>query len=138
MLYACKNCGGNVVYEPRRKKLVCPYCDSEESQQIKTGTDMNICPTCNGRLKLGYYTSATKCPFCNNYVIQEERMSGDYEPQLIIPFQIPKKEVMGLIAKEVEDRKYVPDSFLDERNLKLIEGTYVPFLVYDYDVHYDY
>ncbi len=138
MLYACKNCGGNVVYEPRRKKLVCPYCDSEESQEIKLGEDMNVCPSCNGRLKLGYYTSATKCPYCGNYVIQEQRMQGDYEPQLVIPFQISKAEVMELIAKEVEDRKYVPASFLEEKNLKTIEGSYVPFWTYDYDVHYEY
>ncbi len=138
MLYACKNCGGNIVYEPRRKKLVCPYCDSQESQEIKTGEDMNVCPSCNGRLKIGYYTSATKCQFCGNYVIQEERMRGDFAPQLIIPFQISRPEVMELIAGEVEDRKYVPVSFLDEKNLKTIEGTYVPFWVYDYDVHYNY
>ncbi|MBQ7944201.1 MAG: hypothetical protein IJ326_09100 [Lachnospiraceae bacterium] len=138
MLYACKNCGGNIVYEPGRKKLVCPYCDSEESWEIKTGIDMNICPSCNGRLELGTYTSATKCQFCGNYVIQEERMREDYEPQLIIPFQIAKAEVVELIKKEVEDRRYVPASFLDEKNLKTIEGTYVPFWVYDYDVHYNY
>lgn len=138
MLYACKNCGGNIVYEPRRKKLVCPYCDSEDSQDIKQGEDMNVCPSCNGRLKIGTYTSSTKCLFCGNYVIQEERMCGDYEPQLIIPFQVTKAEVMELIGKEVEDRKYVPSSFLDEKNLKTIEGSYVPFWVYDYDVHYHY
>lgn len=138
MLYACKNCGGNIVYEPRRKKLVCPYCDSEESQEIKTGEDMNVCPSCNGRLKLGDYTSATKCPFCGNYVIQEQRMQGDYEPQLVIPFQITRTEVAERIAKEVEGRKYVPDSFLEEKNLKTIEGTYVPFWTYDYDVNYQY
>ncbi|MBE5875934.1 MAG: hypothetical protein E7290_03485 [Lachnospiraceae bacterium] len=138
MLYACRNCGGNVVYDPRRKKLVCPYCDSEESQERKMGEDMNVCPSCNGRLKLGTYTSATKCPYCGNYVIQEQRMQGDYEPQLIIPFQIAKSDVWELIAKEVEDRKYVPASFLDEKNLKMIEGSYVPFWTYDYDVHYEY
>lgn len=55
MLYACKNCGGNVVYNPRRKAMLCPYCDSEESQEIKTGEDMNTCPSCNGRLKLEAY-----------------------------------------------------------------------------------
>lgn len=27
---------------------------------------------------------------------------------------------------------------MDEKNLKLIEGSYVPFWVYDYDVHYKY
>lgn len=138
MLYACRNCGGNMVYEPRRKKLLCPYCDSEGSQEIKTGEDMNVCPSCNGRIKLGYYTSATKCSFCGNYIIQEQRMQGEYEPQLIIPFQITKSEVMELIAKEVEDRKYVPADFLAEKNLKTIEGSYVPFWTYDYDVDYDY
>ena len=33
MIFKCKNCGGNVVYSPERKKMFCPFCESEDSEE---------------------------------------------------------------------------------------------------------
>lgn len=37
MIYKCKNCGGNVVYDPDRKAMHCPYCDGIETQDKAPG-----------------------------------------------------------------------------------------------------
>ena len=33
MIFKCKNCGGNAVYHPEKKKMWCPHCDSEDSEE---------------------------------------------------------------------------------------------------------
>lgn len=30
MFYRCKDCGGNAVYDPKKKKMVCESCGNEE------------------------------------------------------------------------------------------------------------
>lgn len=37
MIFKCKNCGGNVVYSPERKKMFCPFCESEDSEERQDG-----------------------------------------------------------------------------------------------------
>ena len=37
MIFRCKNCGGNVVYSPERKKMFCPFCESEDSEEREDG-----------------------------------------------------------------------------------------------------
>ena len=29
MFYRCKDCGGNAVYDPKKKKMVCESCGNE-------------------------------------------------------------------------------------------------------------
>ena len=41
MIYKCKNCGGNVVYDPDRKAMHCPYCDGIETQDKAPGGEWN-------------------------------------------------------------------------------------------------
>ena len=31
MFYRCKDCGGNAVYDPKNKKMVCESCGNEET-----------------------------------------------------------------------------------------------------------
>ena len=33
MFYRCKDCGGNAVYDPKKKKMVCESCGNEETQE---------------------------------------------------------------------------------------------------------
>ena len=41
MIFKCKNCGGNVVYSPERKKMFCPFCESEDSEERQDGVIYN-------------------------------------------------------------------------------------------------
>ena len=31
MFYRCKDCGGNAVYDPKKKKMVCESCGNEDT-----------------------------------------------------------------------------------------------------------
>lgn len=138
MIYKCKNCDGNMTYSVEDRKMVCPYCGSMDSEQIMIGHTMDICDCCGARIPIGQYDSAGKCPACSQYIIFDERVSGQYKPNKIVPFHVGKQMAKTLIRREYEKMLYVPDSFLEEASLEKIEGTYVPFWLYNFKANFDF
>ena len=140
MIFKCKNCEGNVVYSPEKHKMYCPFCDSEESGERRdyTEQDLKVCPNCGGEVPVQEHTSAIRCPYCDNYLILNERVEGEYEPALIIPFQLGKEKCKEIIRDKFKKCLFAPTDFLSEVRLNGIEGDYVPFWFYDYDVNCDF
>lgn len=135
MIFKCKNCAGNVVYSPEKKKMFCPFCDSEGSEQRKdyTNTVLTVCPECAGEVPVFEHTSATQCPYCDNYIIFNERVEGEYLPKMVIPFQIGKETCKKAIREKFKKCVFAPTDFLSEVRLNGMQGTYVPYWFYDYD-----
>lgn len=138
MIYKCKNCDGNMIYHVEERKMYCPYCSSMDTEQAISGGDMYTCVCCGARIPIGQYDSAGKCPACSQYVIYDERIEGEYKPKRILPFKVGREAAKTLIRKEYEKKLYAPDSFLQEANLERIEGTYVPFWLYNFDANFDF
>lgn len=136
MIFQCKNCGGNVIYSPERKTMYCPFCDSTDSAQRRdTAGDLRICPNCGGELPIEEHTSAVRCPYCDNYLIFNERIEGQYAPEKIIPFQYSREMIKKLLRERFARCLFAPVDFLSEVMLDTMEGDYVPFWLYDYQVN---
>ncbi len=141
MIFKCKNCGGNIVYNPEKGTMCCPHCDGLDTDEKITGEDtMHTCISCGAPLEnvILEHTSATKCPNCGTYVVLDERVQGTYEPQLILPFRISKNKAIDLLKSEFGKRVFTPAGFLSNASVSKIEGTYVPFFMYDYDTSTEY
>ena len=138
MLFKCRNCGGNTVYSPVKKTMCCPHCEGLDSEEKIASPQMDMCVNCGAPLTLGEHTSATKCPNCGSYLILEERVEGEFKPDYVIPFAVSKNEAEDLLRKEFEGRVFTPAGFLSHASLDKMEGKYVPFFLYDYDVDIDY
>ena len=80
-------------------------------------------------------TSATQCPYCDNYVIVDEQIAGAYTPHMLIPFRMGKEGCKKLIRDKFEKCIFAPTDFLSEVRLNGIHGDYVPFWFYDYDTN---
>ncbi len=141
MIFKCKNCEGNVIYSPEKKKMICPYCDSLDSEtRSDAGKDvMTLCPSCSGEVPVLEHTAATQCPYCGNYIILNQRVEGQYEPAMIIPFKIGKEQCKSMIRDRFKKFKFAPIDFLSEVRLNGMVGEYVPYWFYDYDanVHFE-
>lgn len=135
MIFKCKNCGGNMVYSPKEGSMYCPYCEGTESWEQVDSPDVGItaCPSCYGQLELDDYDSATKCPYCDNYIIVNERVEGQYRPQKMIRFLLGKESCKQSIREKFKKHKFLPVDFLSEVRLNSMEGSYVPFWFYDYE-----
>ena len=138
MIFKCKNCGGNAVYSPEKKMMVCPYCESENSYARKdkeTTYGLEVCPECGGTIPVEQYDSAMKCPYCDNSVIFNERVEGEYLPKFVIPFELGKEKVKGMIRDRFKKYTFAPSDFLSEARLDSMKGIYVPFWFYDYQTN---
>lgn len=139
MIFKCRNCGGNVVYSPEKHKMLCPFCESEESQEVQISSGaISICPDCGGEVPVKEHTAAIQCPYCSNYLILDERVEGKYLPKMMIPFQIGKEACKQMLRDKFRKKVFAPTDFLSEVRLNSMEGDYVPFWFYDYDVSADY
>ncbi len=140
MIFKCKNCGGNTVYSPEKKGMLCLYCDSENSSERTNQASgaLEICPNCAGEIPVLEHTSATQCPYCDSYLILNERVEGEYAPKMIIPFRMGKETCKDTIRDKFKKKLFAPTDFLSEVRLNSMQGVYVPFWFYDYDVHCDF
>ena len=138
MLFRCKNCGGNTVYSPERGKMYCPHCDGIDSGEAEGAGKRTECVNCGAPLEIKEYNSTCKCEYCGSYIILDERVEGEYEPHLVLPFQIGMKHAVELLKKEFKSRVFTPGTFLAESTLEEMKGMYVPFWLYDYKADVDY
>lgn len=136
MLFKCKNCGGNVVYEPMRAKMFCPHCESIDSEDIIQGGSLTQCVNCGAPVQVRKYTSADRCGHCGSYLVFNERVEGVYEPHMILPFRISKTNAVLAMEAEFENRIFTPADFLSAKSLEKMAGIYVPFWLYDYTADY--
>lgn len=144
MIFKCRNCGGNMVYHPEKETLWCPHCESVDSEEVMDGgfmedtASMEVCANCGAPLEVGEYTSALKCSHCGTYVILNQRVEGKCRPELILPFKITKQQAVQAMEKEFKKRFFTPAPFLSQSTMEFLEGSYVPFWLYDYDAKIDY
>jgi len=115
--------------------MYCPSCDSEGSQERCDGRTGALaqCPNCGGEVPVEEHTSATRCPYCDSYLIFEERVEGVFAPKMMIPFQLGKEACKQFIREKFKKCLFAPSDFLSEVQLNSTEGVYVPYWFYDYD-----
>ncbi len=138
MIFKCKNCGANTVWSPDKDSMCCPHCDSIDSEEMVTNSDMFQCAACGAPMQPKQYDSANKCEHCGAYTIFEERISGQYEPHLILPFKVSREKAKELIKQEFGKKLFLPSGFLKAAYLDKIEGDYIPFFLYDFDCNYKF
>lgn len=138
MIFKCKNCGGNVVYEPSRGRMYCPHCESEDSEDTIQGGSTTQCVNCGAPINVQDHTSASRCEHCGCYIVFNERVEGAYEPHMILPFRLNKDGAVALMEKEFGKRIFTPSDFMSTKSLEKMVGIYVPFWLYDYKAFYDF
>lgn len=138
MLFRCKNCGGNVVYDPDKQKMFCPHCDGIDSEEKESKGTVTECMNCGAPLEVKEYNSTCKCEYCGSYMVLDERIADAYEPELVLPFKIGMKKAVGMLKEEFKSRIFTPSSFLSESTLEEMKGMYVPFWMYDYQAKCEY
>lgn len=138
MNFQCKNCNANMIFDPGRHKMLCPYCDSLDSEVRAGDKSMTNCPSCGGELTAFQFQSTTQCPFCGNYIIFDDMVSGEYQPDTIIPFAVSKEKAISLLEKELEDYLFAPASLLSKKRTEDMQGRYVPYFLYDLGIELNY
>lgn len=138
MLYRCVNCGGNVVYEPSKKKMICQSCGGDECQEVVPSENPVVCINCGSQIPYTEFQSAGRCPACGTYLLRDDKVTYPYGADVVLPFKVSKHEAEDKLKDEFGKKLFTPGTFLSQKTLEKMKGIYVPFWMYDYDSNIDY
>ena len=157
MITQCKNCAGQLVFDPAKQMLVCDHCGSEfrpeeftaeekeslyaqkaESMNDIYGTDsaelmdcyVYTCHSCGGEVIINGSEASTKCIYCGGSTVVFNRISKQKRPKYIIPFKIGKDEAVEAVRKRFKKGMFIPR---DIKHFKAenVRGIYIPYWVID-------
>ena len=95
---------------------------------------MYTCPSCGAEIITDATTAATFCYYCHNPVILGGRLSGEFLPDKIIPFEITKEQAIQKFLEYVGKKKFIPRAFFSKQQIESITGVYFPYWNYSADV----
>ena len=159
--YKCINCGGPLQYDPAKLKFACEYCRSdfteeelkkhwgELDQELKqeaveepeaapadaddfsANTVIYSCQNCGAEIVAEKTTAATFCIYCHSPVVLTNRLTGQYKPDLVIPFKISKEDAEKKFFDMCSSKKFIQKNFLKNAQLDMIKGVYYPYWMID-------
>lgn len=162
--YKCPCCGAALTFSPDRQKLHCDSCGNEyeletirqyteedqtEEQDLKwenqkeaepakrTEEGLYICPSCGAEIEADENTVSTNCPYCDNVVVIKASASGEFEPDVMIPFQVKGEKARQMLESFCKGKRLLPRNFRNKSYLKNLKGYYVPYWLFDCDARAD-
>jgi len=94
-----------------------------------------VCPTCGAEIVTDATTAATTCYYCHNPVVLSDRISGKYLPEVVLPFQIERKEAEEKFIQWTGKKKFIPTAFFDKKQISNLQGVYFPYWVVDSELN---
>ncbi len=153
----CPGCGGELIWNAEEALFYCSWCGSDytesetsefadpfgEERRGNAGTDGDgrysgdtdyyVCSSCGAEIICGPNTAASFCCYCHNPVALKGRLEGDYRPDMIIPFQVSRRQAEAIFRAQCIKRYFLPGDFLSDSTLDKMTGLYVPFWLCDCD-----
>lgn len=157
--YKCPACGASIPFSAETGDFTCEYCgshftkaqldapmqgNSEEAsyvdpelaeKQRKFGDEnrLYMCPSCGASVITDTELDASaECYYCHSPVVLSGRLSGEYRPDLIIPFKKTRGEAIMQFNKWIEKKKFfLAKGFGSPESLNKIQGIYIPFWLAD-------
>ena len=158
LAYKCPNCSADLKFDAATQSFSCEFCSSSftkaemdeiakqqealasaerPEEEVKTDeefaehTSVYSCDSCGATIMADDNTAATFCYYCHNPVILRGRVSGEYRPSYVLPFQIDRDQAVGHFKEWCRKHKFLPGDFLSASQQEKITGLYVPFWVTD-------
>ena len=109
-----------------------PYAAGDRSRKTSdaAGTEgeavLYTCPSCGAEIVTDPTTAATFCYYCHNPVVLSGRVSGEFLPDLVVPFAIDRKKAEQSFLDFVHSKKFVPNAFFEKKQIEKLSGVYFP------------
>lgn len=143
-VYKCPSCNGALRFDTHAKALCCIWCGNSfdvsdlDTMQVRLTQQGYVCPECGAQLTTEEFVAATTCPYCGNNEIAPHRFEGQFEPDMLIPFSVTKRQAVQSYEEHVASRRYLPNDYTNEAHVVSVEGAYVPFWLHSGIVSFDF
>ncbi len=102
--------------------------DAQKQTEEFTGQSaLYSCPNCGAGVICDSLAASTRCHFCHTPVILTGRLSGEYKPDLIIPFKTTKQTAESVFQKYLDGKFLLPRGFRQEVKINELSALYVPY-----------
>ena len=145
--FSCPNCGADMSYDIKLGKLHCDHCDHSEDIQPAGESYKNAagepadkpryCVNCGGLLSAGAKTCATHCEYCGAPLVMADRLSGEWRPAYVLPFELDREKAEAAFRKWCHNGRFSPKGFMAAKNIQRLQPLYIPYWLYDVDTNVD-
>lgn len=151
--HKCPKCNAVLKFNPHGGNWKCEYCrgvfdfeqlkkyeDKKSNTQKKIvakkneeGMDVYICNNCGANIVADPNVSTTSCVYCKNTAIFKDKLTGEFNPDFVIPFKHTKEDAIAAFKKIGKGKILMPKQFNIKKNIKEISGIYIPFWLFNFD-----
>lgn len=116
-----------------------PPEEQNQRDAFSENTRLYACPSCGAEIVSDANTAASFCYYCHNPVILKGRVSGDFRPSKVVPFQINHDSAIEIFNQWAKKKWFIPKDLISNKQIEKMTGLYVPFWVADADTesHFD-
>jgi DNA-directed RNA polymerase subunit RPC12/RpoP len=102
-----------------------------DKKEFEDATQVYVCNSCGAAVIADENTAASECYYCHNPVTLAGRVSGEFRPDRILPFKVPRDVADAHFRDFIKKKWFVPNSFKSEKQLEKVVGLYTPFWLAD-------
>jgi hypothetical protein len=163
--HPCPECGGDLVWNPAKQALACPYCGTVVAGNAASAGDTGSgvveqelaaallspltprgwgaterremqCQSCHAISVFVDGKVAQRCEFCGSpAIIPHEDMKDAITPQSLLPFKLSDGQVRDAIRKWYGSRWFAPNRLKSAALTDTLHGVYLPY--WTFDAHVD-
>ncbi len=156
--FACPGCGGEAVWTPAKKALVCPYCGTVSPAELKADGSLieesdlvtalrSIpedqrgwaaqrktvrCQSCQAISVFDAKRVAQRCDFCgSSSLLKVDDIQAPIRPGSLLPFKIADTHVREDIRKWYGSHFWARSNLNDKAMTDTLHGLYLPYWTFD-------
>lgn len=160
--YKCPSCGASLNFNAATQGFDCDYCGghfekselealtakgaeelfpqseaapekNRERERFANGSKLYICPGCGAQVITESELSASAiCHYCHSPIVLLGRLSGEYCPDVIIPFAQTREQALNGFSQWTRKYKtFMAKGFGSPESLARLKGVYVPYWLCD-------
>ena len=155
----CKNCGGDLIFNPKTQNLDCEKCGSSfsftmikriEKKQYHRGIPNQDtlawarqekkvkCQTCGADIDLFGLAFTTRCPYCESSYVSDVNQLPGLKPDAVVPFAFNEEDALIKFQEGIRKKFFVPRNFKKKLPKNKMIGIYVPTFNFDMDTSTTY
>jgi len=166
--FSCPACGGEAVWNPDKKALVCEYCGTTSPADIELKPDGELdikehdlmeamraipdsergwkaqktevkCQSCHAISVFDESKVSQRCEFCGSTaLVPYESIKEVFSPESLLEFKISEPEVRDSVKRWFKRLWFVPGSLVKKGLIDTVHGVYLPYWTFDAQVHADW
>ena len=166
--FSCPSCGAEAQWNPDKKALVCPYCNTVSPAQAEltpTGETVIVehdlvaalrgipdaqrgwqakktsvrCQSCQAISVFDPERVSQRCDFCGSTaLVPYEEIKEAFSPESLLPMKLSENQMRDTIRQWYGSRWFAPNKLKHAALTDTVKGLYIPYWTFDAQVHADW